>query len=1026
MTTKDAPTGSTDPKKALRRRAETTARERAAPLPNAAETPSPEETGRMLHELRVHQIELEMQNEELRRTQAELAAARARYFDLYDLAPVGYCVVSEQGLIQETNLTAADLLGVTRSALVEKPISRFILADDQDIYYRHRKQLFETGEPQACELRMNKADGTQFWASLEGAPSKDDDGATTCRIMLSDITERKFRDDERELTARLVEMINEPGGFRECLAGLTGSLQEWSGCEAVGIRLNDGNDYPYFETRGFPPAFVRDESRLCAFGPDGKVLRDDLGAPVLECMCGNVLCGRFDPAKPFFTDHGSFWTNSTTALLADTSEADRQARTRNRCHGAGYESVALIPLRAGGQVFGLLQFNDPRPGRFTAALIGHFERLADSLAIALARYRATEALRESEERFTKAFQASPVAMAISRFDDGLLLDVNEMWLKTMGYGRDEVLGTTSADYGVWADLDQRLEFVERLCRDGAVTDFEAGFRTKSDVVRDVVLGGELIEFNGKSHMLLAFHDVTERNRAAQQITAQRKLLDTIIEAIPHGIFWKNRDRTYAGCNSVAARNWSLDRREDIVGKAVFDLALDRAEAENIDAMDRIVIEEGTALINFEDMHVAADGEVATHLSSKVPLKDTAGNVTGLVCLFYDITKQRLVEKQLRHAQKMAVVGQLAGGTAHDFNNLLQVIQSSLQMMERRIERGQDVSHLIEAALSAVSRGARLSQHLLSFSRQQALLSEAVDPNRLVEKTVELLGNTLGEDIGIDVHPENGVASLFVDPHGLENAILNIAFNARAAMPNGGRLTIATASKRLDEAIVTEEGVLPAGDYVEIAVTDTGCGMPPEVAARAFEPFFTTREVGEGSGLGLSMVYGFALQSNGHVALESEVGKGTTFRMIFPVIAAQSEAVPDTPENVADADSGNETILVVEDDPDVRCAVVRALESLGYAVSEAENGVEALAILDREPGLDLLFTDVVMPMGMNGLELAQEAIRKHPRLKVVLTSGYPERKLGESRLPESGFALLAKPYSNVELAATLRSALADLE
>ena len=1026
MTSKDTPTRSTDQQKALRRRAEEIARERAASLPKAAETPSPEETERMLHELRVHQIELEMQNEELRRTQAELAAARVRYFDLYDLAPVGYCILSEQGVIQETNLTAADLLGVARSTLVKTPISRFILADDQDIYYRHRKQLFETDEPQACELRMTKADGTQFWARLEGVPARDTDGAPTCRLMLSDITERKFRDDERELMARLVDLINEPDGFRGSLADLTGSLQEWSGCEAVGIRLNDGNDYPYFETRGFPPAFVRDENHLCAFGPDGKVLRDDEGSPVLECMCGNVLCGRFDPNKPFFTTHGSFWTNSTSSLLASTSEADRQAHTRNRCHGAGYESVALIPLRAGGQVFGLLQFNDPRPGRFTAALIGHFERLADSLAIALARRRATEALRESEERFTKAFQASPVAMAISQFDDGLLLDVNEMWLTTLGYRRDEVLGTTRADYGVWADLDQRLEFVERLCRDGAVTDFEAGFRTKSNVVRDVVLGAESIEFNGEPHILVAFHDVTERKRAEQEVIAQRKLLDTIIEAIPHGIFWKDRDRRYVGCNSVAARNWFLDRREDIVGKTVFDLALDRDEANSVDALDRTVIEEGKALVNFEDTHVRADGEVATHLSSKVPLKDAAGNLTGLVCLFYDITKQRLAEKQLHDAQKMAVVGQLAGGTAHDFNNLLQVIQSSLQVMERRIERGKETSHLIEAALNAVSRGAKLSQNLLSFSRQQALHSEPVDLNRLVERTVELLGNTLGEDIEIGTRLESGVPSLSVDPHGLENAVLNIAFNARAAMPNGGNLTIRTAHKRLDEEIVTEEGLVPAGDYVEIAVTDTGCGMPPDIAARAFDPFFTTREVGEGSGLGLSMVYGFTLQSNGQVTLESEVGKGTTVRMIFPAIVARAEAVRNTLETVVDSDSGTGTILVVEDDPDVRCSVATVLTSFGYALREAENGVDALAILDREVGIDLMFSDVVMPKGMNGIELAQEAIRRHPKLKVLLTSGYPEQKLGASGLSESGFALLVKPYSNKELAATIRSALVERE
>ncbi len=387
-------------------------------MPENLEVLSFEATWRLLHELQVHQIELEMQNDELRRTQVELEASRARYFDLYDLAPVGYCTLSETGLILEANLTAARLLGVERKQLVRRPLTRFIVPGDQDIYYRHRKQLLKTGEPQACEVRMVKNDGTVFWVHLAStvaqapsassgqAPStsseQDTDGAPGFRVMLSDITERKFQEDERELTARLIVLINTPGDFRERMLDLTASLQGWSGCEAVGIRLRAGDDYPYYGTRGFPPAFVHLENRLCAYGPDGKILRDGAGNSVLECMCGNILCGRFDPAEPFFTTHGSFWTNSTTALLASTTEADRLARTRNRCNTEGYESVALIPLRTGHQVLGLLQFNDHRPDRFTPGLIAHFERMADSLAIALSRRQAEEALADKSEELARS------------------------------------------------------------------------------------------------------------------------------------------------------------------------------------------------------------------------------------------------------------------------------------------------------------------------------------------------------------------------------------------------------------------------------------------------------------------------------------------------------------------------------------------------------------------------------------------------------------------------------------------------
>jgi PAS domain S-box-containing protein len=394
----------------LRERAEEVVREKAALLPEKPEALTPEETRQIIHELRVHQIELEMQNDELRRAQLELDASRARYFDLYDLAPVGYVTLSEKGVILEANLTAATLLGLTRGGMVKQTISRFIIKEDQDIYYRHGKQLFEAGEPQAFELRMVKKDGTSFWAHLEASTTKDAGGAPVHRVVITDITERKFLEDERELTARLILLVNTPGDFRERMSELIYSLQYWSGCEAVGIRLRSGDDYPYYETLGFPPAFVNDENHLCIYGPEGNIQRDGTGNPVLECMCGNVLCGRFDPARPFFTTHGSFWTNSAIPFFAGADKSDRQARTRNRCNVEGYKSVALIPLSIGNQFFGLLQFNDRRPDRFTPGLVAHLERVADSLAIALSQRQTEIALLKSESRYRNIFGELPVAI----------------------------------------------------------------------------------------------------------------------------------------------------------------------------------------------------------------------------------------------------------------------------------------------------------------------------------------------------------------------------------------------------------------------------------------------------------------------------------------------------------------------------------------------------------------------------------------------------------------------------------------
>ena len=415
MNGKDNQTGQTD---ALRQRAEEIIRQQAAQSP-APEIISTEEIQKILHELCVHQIELEMQNEELRQSKLELSASQTRYFELYDLAPAGYLTISEQGMILEANLAAAGMLGMGRNALARQPFSRFILKADQDIYYRHRQQLLENGEPQACELRMLKKDGTAFWGHLAISAAQDTYGNPELRIVLSDITERKFQEEAGELTTRLIILVNSPSSsFRERMAELTAALQGWSGCEAVGIRLRDGNDFPYFETHGFPPEFVKKENHLCAYDKNGELLRDSAGKPVLECMCGNVLSGRFDSDKPFFTAHGSFWTNSTTTLLATTSEAGRQSRTRSRCNTEGYESVALIPLREGHQVFGLLQFNDRRRNCFSPGLIEHFEKMADSLAIALAQRQSEEALRVEQENLQAIFAAAPVGM--------LLLDEENM------------------------------------------------------------------------------------------------------------------------------------------------------------------------------------------------------------------------------------------------------------------------------------------------------------------------------------------------------------------------------------------------------------------------------------------------------------------------------------------------------------------------------------------------------------------------------------------------------------------------
>jgi PAS domain S-box-containing protein len=512
-----------------RNHAEEIARGKASLFPENIEALSPEEIRQMLHELRVHQIELDIQNEELRLSQSELEASRARYFNFYDMAPVGYFTLSEKGLILEANLTSATFLGVDRGALVNQPFSRFIHQEDQDIFYLHLNQFYNTGKPQKSELRMKKADGALFWANLASSCGQDSGGAPVCLVVLSDITERRFREDDRELTAHLITLINTPGDINERMSDLTVSLQGWSGCEAVGIRLRSGEDYPYYETRGFPPEFVQAEKFLCAHDPDGKILRDGAGNPLLECMCGNVLCGRFDPAKPFFTNHGSFWSNSTTALLAATTEADRQARTRNRCNGMGYESVALIPLRTRDQVFGLIQFNDHRPNRFTPDLIDHFESVADSLAIALSHRQTEETLRESEERFRKLFQYHAAVKLVIDPDTGEIVDANEAAAQFYGWPLEHLKHMRIQQINVLPADTVKAEMEKAVTSES--NRFEFRHRRADGTTREVAVFTNKIEISGKKLLYSIIQDVTERKRAEKILNLHMAIMETVAEGI---------------------------------------------------------------------------------------------------------------------------------------------------------------------------------------------------------------------------------------------------------------------------------------------------------------------------------------------------------------------------------------------------------------------------------------------------------------------------------------------------------------
>jgi signal transduction histidine kinase/CHASE3 domain sensor protein len=414
------------------------------------------------------------------------------------------------------------------------------------------------------------------------------------------------------------------------------------------------------------------------------------------------------------------------------------------------------------------------------------------------------------------------------------------------------------------------------------------------------------------------------------------------------------------------------------------------------------------------------GNPPVHLMiSGRPLRDGSGAISGAALVYHDATASRETEHKLLQSQKLDAIGKLTGGVAHDFNNMLTVITGTTETLVAALAHEPELQKTAELIDQAAERCSELIQHLLAFARRQPLQPRNVDINATVLDIAKLLRPTLGEQIEVNSILEQEVATAHIDPSQLANSLLNMAINARDAMPNGGKLLLETRNVVLDEAYARANPDAKPGPYVMLAVSDNGTGMSQDVLDKVFEPFFTTKEVGKGSGLGLSMVYGFVKQSGGHIRIYSEIGHGTTIKLYLPPARGQVEAAPAA---VAPLPLGNETIMVVEDDALVRNFVTTQLQSLGYRTVGAANGPAALNLIEGGQAFDLLFTDVIMPGGMSGRELAEKALKLRPGIKVLYTSGYTDNAIVHQGRLDPGVLLLTKPYRKSQLANMIRRAL----
>lgn len=654
---------------------------------------------------------------------------------------------------------------------------------------------------------------------------------------------------------------------------------------------------------------------------------------------------------------------------------------------------------------------DGRPARF--------DGVASDITGRKAREAQSQAKQEQLDKFAHALDLVP---AMVRKLDGEIL----LWgrgLQTLyGWRPEEALGRIADDL-LATEFPVPLPEIQAELLNTGVWQGEL-VRTRRDGGRVVVASQwALYQRDGDEPApVLEFDsDVTETKRAQSMLKEREARLRSILETAPDAIITIDEQGIIQYFSSAAEKLFGYTPGE-VIGRNI-KMLMPAPHRDNHHGYVSRYLQTGEKHI----IGIGREVEAQRKDGSIFPVELAVGEVKlGKTHIFTgfirDLTARVKMEQELRQAQKMEAIGQLTGGVAHDFNNLLTVISGNLEMLERRLNDAEQ-RELLNEAQSASKLGAELTKRLLAFGRRQSLNPKPTDLNTLARGMAELLRRSLGETVEIEIRLSGQLPLIMADPGQIENALLNLAINARDAMPDGGRLIIETAPAEIDKDYAAAYTDVVPGRYITLAVTDTGTGMTPEVQRRAFEPFYTTKGAGAGSGLGLSMVYGFVKQSGGHVQLYSEPGHGTTVRLYLPEHVGAASAAAESTSPLIEHGPFGKTILIVEDDQRVRRVSVRRLKELGYAVIEAEDAPGALLVLDRDGPIDVLFTDIVMPGGMTGIALAHEARRRRPGLKVLFTSGYAEPAAVKGSLLTTNVDWLGKPYGIKELGAKLRKLLA---
>ena len=777
----------------------------------------------LVHELATSQIELEMQNEELRTTQEELEASRSKYFEWYDYAPIGYLTFDTSGLILEANLAASKLLENDISLLINKPFSLFIAANDSDIFQAHLSEVVKQGAFRTCELKLRQKNEHASYIQLQSSIVKDGNDVIRLWSTVGSITERKLTE----------EAIRQEKVFTDAiLASVPGLLY-------------------LYDDQGFLVRWNKQHEEMT-----GYTAEELSNMHVLDWFKGD---------------------EKSTALI--TAGVQRTFQD-------GYADVeASVKIKSGARI----------PFYFTGVRLSidskdYFVGIGIDIT---ERKRAEEALRQSEEKYRAVFEESKDAIFIST-PGGKYLDINPAGVEMLGYSSREELLSIDIGQEIYVNPEDREKFLNFLNEKGFVRDYEIEMKRK-------------------------------------------------------------------------------------------------------------------------------DGTKLTVLSTATAVRNEMGQIIAYRGIRRDITEHKRLEQQLLQAQKMEVVGQLAGGIAHDFNNILTAIMGYGHLLQVKVCDKDPEGAYIEQILEAANRAAEITRSLLAFSRKQLINSKPININDSIRRIDKLLSRLIGEDIDVSIALDDKEVICSADAGQIEQVLMNLATNARDAMPQGGKLTISTGLAELDDAFVQAHGCRKPGTYVHISVADTGIGMAQETSERIFEPFFTTKETGKGTGLGLAMVYGIIKQHDGFIHVSSKAGKGTTFHIYLPVAKSGEKVIGDLAMEPRHK-HGTETILVAEDDERLRKLYETILTHCGYKVILAEDGEDAIRkFIDNGDRVQLALLDMIMPK-KSGTEAYDKIVKIRPEMKVIFLSGHTADRIVQDGLIMNNINLMTKPVSPSDLLKRVREVL----